>query len=150
MTAYNAAFRRLLVAALIAVAPAACTIAPPPSLNPFVGSWSTAERQQIAFRDDTVVFNPPGEKPTPLGAETCSGKFRFAYNRQSRDALLAMVGRQADLRRRLTGLLVQPEYPVAELSCGEGGTTYVMLSDKELVAIHRDHDIAGVERWSRL
>jgi hypothetical protein len=25
-----------------------------------------------------------------------------------------------------------------------------MLGDKELVAIHRDHDIAGVERWSRL
>ena len=150
MTACNTAFRRFLVSVLIAVAPSACTIAPPPSLNPFVGSWSTAERQQIAFRDDTVVFSPPGEKPTPLGAETCSGKFRFAYNRQSRDALLAMVGRQADLRGRLAEALVQPQYPVAELSCGEGGTTYVMLSDKELVAIHRDHDIAGVERWSRL
>jgi hypothetical protein len=150
LTAYNAILRRLLVTALIAVAPAACTIAPPPSLNPFVGSWSTAERQQIAFRDDTVVFNPPGEKPTPLGAETCSGKFRFAYSRQSRDTLLAVVGRQADLRRRLAEVLVQPQYPVAELSCGEGGTTYVMLSDKELVAIHRDQDIAGVERWSRL
>jgi hypothetical protein len=149
LTTCNAAFRRLLVAALIAIAPAACSIAPPPSLNLFVGSWSTAERQQIAFRDDTVVFNPPGEKPTPLGAETCSGKFRFAYRRQSRDALLAMVARQADLRRRLADALVQPEYPVADLSCGEGGTTYVMLSDKELVAIHRDQDIAGVERWSR-
>jgi hypothetical protein len=149
LTDCNAALRRFLVAALIAVAPAACTIAPPPSLNPFVGSWSTAERQQIAFRDDTVVFNPPGEKPTPLGAETCSGKFRFAYSRQTRDALLALAGRQADLRRRLTGLLVQPEYPVAEMTCGEGGTTYVMLGDRELVAIHHDLDIAGIERWSR-
>jgi hypothetical protein len=150
LTACNAAFRRFLVAALIALAPAACTVAPPPSLNPFVGSWSTPERQQIAFRDDTVVFNPPGEKPTPLGAETCAGKFRFTYRRQSREALLATVGRQADLRRSLTDLLVQPEYPIAELSCGEGGTTYVMLGDKELVAIHRDQDIAGIERWSRL
>jgi hypothetical protein len=150
LTACNTPFRRFLVTTLIALAPAACTIAPPAALNPFVGSWSTAERQQIAFRDDTVVFNPPGEKPTPLGAETCAGKFRFSYSRQSREAILATVGRQADLRRNLTGLLVQPDYPVAELSCGEGGTTYVMLGDKELVAIHRDQDIAGVERWSRL
>ena len=64
-------------------------------------------------------------------------------------ALLAVVGRQADLRRRLTGLLVQPEYPVAQMNCGEGGTTYVMLSDKEMVAIHHDLDIGGMERWSR-
>lgn len=150
MTGFDTRFRRCLVAALLALAPAACTIAPPRSLNPFVGSWSTADRQQIAFRDDTVVFNPPGEKPTPLGAETCAGKFRFSYSRLSREALLATIGRQADLRRRLADVLVQPEYPVAELSCGEGGTTYVMLGDKELVAIHRDHDIAGIERWSRL
>ena len=149
MSDCNAALRRFLVAALIAVVPGACSIAPPPSLNPFVGSWSTAERQQIAFRDDTVVFHPPGEKPTPLGAETCSGKFRFAYNRQSRDALLAMAGRQGDLRRRLTEVLVQPEYPVAELSCGEGGTTYVLLDERKLIAIHRDADVAGIEELSR-
>jgi hypothetical protein len=151
LSGFDARSLRRLGIALAALLPAACgAISPPPPANPFAGPWSTAERQQIAFRDDTVVFHPPGEKPTPLGAETCSGKFRFAYNRQGRDALLAMAGRQGDLRRRLTEVLVQPEYPVAELSCGEGGTTYVMLGDKELVAIHRDQDIAGVERWSRL
>lgn len=149
MTACNPSLRRLLAVALISALPAACTIAPPPSLNPFVGAWSTAERHQIAFRDETVVMNPPGQKPTPLGAETCDGKFRFSYNRQNREALLALVGRQADLRRRLAEMLVKPEYPVAEVSCGDGGTTYVMLGEKELVAIHRTVDIAGIERWSR-
>jgi hypothetical protein len=141
--------RRLLAVALIAVLPTACAIVAPPPANPFVGPWSTAERKQIAFRPETVVFNPPGQQPTPLTAETCSGKFRFSYSRQNRDALLALVGRQADLRRRLEGILVQPEYPVAEMTCGEGGTTYVMLGDRELIAIHRDLDIAGIERWSR-
>ena len=53
--------------------PPPAPIAPPPSANPFVGAWTTAERQQIAFRDDTVVMNPPGEPPTPLGAEICDG-----------------------------------------------------------------------------
>lgn len=150
MIAFNAPLRRLLAIALIALPPAACTIAPPPQpVSPFAGAWSTAERQQIAFRDDTVVLNPPGGKPTPLGAETCDGRFRFSYARQNRETLLALVGRQADLRRRLTDMLDRPDYPVAEVSCGEGGTTYVMLSEKDLVAIHRAIDIAGIERWSR-
>ena len=60
--------------------PPACAVpAGSPPANPFAGAWATAERQQIAFRDDTVVLNLPGEKPTPLGAETCDGRFRFAY-----------------------------------------------------------------------
>jgi len=149
LTGFDTAWRRLAAAALIAALPMACTALAPPPANPFDGPWSTSERKQISFRPETVVLNPPGQPPTPLSAETCSGKFRFAYSRQSRDALLALAGRQADLRRRLTDLLVQPEYPVAQMTCGEGGTTYVMLGDKELVAIHHDLDIAGVERWSR-
>ena len=53
--------------ALAALLPAACAgpAALPPA-NPFVGAWNTAERQQIAFRDDTVVMSPPGTPPTPL------------------------------------------------------------------------------------
>ena len=150
MTASDAPFRRFFAVALIAALPAACTVtslAPP--ANPFVGAWSTAERQQIAFREDTVVMNPPGQQPTPLAADTCDGRFRFSYSRQNRESLLALVGRQADLRRRLAEMLARPDYQVAEVSCGEGGTTYVMLSEKELVAIHRAIDIAGIERWSR-
>ena len=147
MTAYDTPFWRLWAVALISALATACT--PPPSLNPFAGAWSSAERHQIAFRDDTVVLNPPGQMPTPLGAETCDGRFRFSYIRQNREALLSLVARQADLRRRLNDMLANPDYQVAEVSCGEGGTTYVMLSEKELVAIHQAADIAGIERWSR-
>ena len=56
---------------------------------------------------------------------------------------------RADLRSRLTLLLVRPDYPVAELGCGEGGTTYVLLDDGKLIAIHRDADVAGIEELSR-
>ena len=42
-----------------------------------------------------------------------------------------------------------PEYRVAELSCGDGGTTYVLLDERDLLAIHRDSDIAALARLSR-
>jgi hypothetical protein len=141
---------RLALLALAAVLPAACAGLEQPPANPFVGAWATAERQQIAFRDTTIVVSPPDGAPTPMGADACSGAFRFSYGRQSREALLGLTPQQPDLKKKLANLLVQPDYPVAELACGAGGSTYVLLGERELVAIHRDHDIAGVERLSRL
>ena len=138
-----------LMLALTAVLPAAC-IGPEPPANPFVGAWATAERQQIAFRDATVVVSPPDGAPTPMGADSCSGAFRFSYGRKSREALLGLTPQQPDLKKKLATLLVQPDYPVAELACGAGGSIYVLLGERELVAIYRDRDIAGVERLSRL
>jgi hypothetical protein len=137
----------LLLLALAAVLPGGCTI---PAANPFAGAWATADRQQIAFRDDTVVINSPGQPATPMGAESCAGAFRFLYGHKSREALLGLAPRQPDLTGRLAQLLVQPDYPVAELSCGPGNSTYVLLGERELVAIYRDRDVAGVQRWSRL
>jgi hypothetical protein len=136
----------LLVAALL---PAACAV-PQPSSDPFAGAWTTAEHQQIAFRANTVVVNEPNTPPTPMSAQSCDGAFRFGYGEKSRAALIALAPRQPDLRKRLEALLVRPEYKVAELTCGEGGSTYVLLDDRDLVAIHRDRDIAGVERLTRL
>jgi hypothetical protein len=135
--------------ALVAMLPAACAGVEPPA-NPFAGAWSTAEHQEIAFRDTTIVVSPPDGAPTPMGADSCSGAFRFAYGRKSREALLGLTPQQPDLKKKLATLLVQPDYPVAELACGAGGSTYVLLGERELVAIYRDHDIAGVERLSRL
>jgi hypothetical protein len=131
----------------LAALPAACA-APAPQ-SPFDGTWNGAERHQISFRDNTVVQQPAGAPPTTLSAATCEGKFRFGYARRNREALIALAPGQPDLRSRLTLLLVRPDYPVAELSCGEGGTTYVLLDDRKVIAIHRDADVAGIEELSR-
>ena len=146
--------RTLLVARLIALGVAAgllsaCAVVEKPP-NPFAGAWTTAERQQIAFQDNTVVINQANAPPTAMSAASCDGAFRFGYQHESREALLGLTPRQPDLRQKLVALLVRPDYPVAELSCGEGSSTYVLLDNRTLVAIHRDRDIAGVERLSRL
>jgi hypothetical protein len=143
--------RVLSLAALVlaAILPAACTTPPPPT-NPFLGNWATQERSQITFRDTTIVMNPPNEAPTPLSPATCSGKFRFDYSRKSRDALTGLIGSQPDLRARLGKMLVAADYQVAELGCDNGQNTYVLLGDRDLLAIYRDGDIANIERLQRL
>jgi hypothetical protein len=142
---------RLSVLALVATLPIGCAaLAPPPPANPFAGAWTTAESHQIAFRDDTIVVNPKDAQPMTMAAEACGGTFRFGYGRKTREALIGLAPRQPDLTGKLTSLLVQPDYPVAELVCGEGDSTYVLLGERELVVIHRDRDIAGIERLSRL
>ena len=137
----------LLAAALL---PAACATPAAPPVGPFEGGWATAEHQEIAFRGNTVVLHPAGAAPTPMSAESCSGAFRFDYGRQSREALLGLAPSQPDLRQRLDRLLVRADYPVAELTCGEGASTYVLLDDRDLLAIHRDQNIAGIETMTRL
>ena len=139
---------RVAVLAFLAVLPIGCVV--PPPANPFVGAWTTAERHQIAFRDTTIMVNQPDAQPTAMGAESCSGAFRFGYGRKSREALIGLAPHQPDLRGKLANLLVQPDYAVAELACGEGNSTYVLLDDRDLVAIYRDRDVAGIERLSRL
>ncbi len=139
---------RLAALAFLAALAVGCAVPEPP--NPFAGAWTTAERHQIAFRGTTIVVNPPDAQPTAMGAESCAGAFRFGYGRQSREALIGLAPRQPDLRGKLASLLVLPDYPVAELACGEGASTYVLLDERDLVAIYRDRDIAGVERLSRL
>jgi hypothetical protein len=140
---------RLTMLALAAALPIGC-VAPEPPANPFAGDWTTAERQQIAFRNDTIVVSPPNAQPTAMGTESCAGAFRFGYGRKTREALLGLAPRQPDLSGKLASLLVQPDYAVAELACGEGYNTYVLIGERDLVAIYRDRDIAGIERLSRL
>lgn len=140
---------RLVALALTAMLPAACVTPPPPPRNPFLGAWSTVEHSQIAFRDDTVVINPPDAPPTAMSSQSCPQGFQFQYARKSREALLALTGGQPDVNRRLGSILTQPEYPVAELRCDQGDNTYVLLNDRDLVAIYRDNNIAGIEQLSR-
>jgi hypothetical protein len=132
---------RLALLALAAL-PVACGTPEPPA-NPFAGAWTTAERQQIAFRDNTVVVQPPNAAPTAMGKESCDGAFRFGYGQKSREALLGLTPRQPDLKNRLSKLLVRADYPVAELACGEGASTYVLLGDRDRVVMHCDQDLAA-------
>ena len=141
---------RLALFALAAALPAAGCASLAPPVNPFAGAWATAERQQITFRDNTVVLNPGDAAPTAMGKESCAGTFRFGYRRESRAALLALMPHQPDLEKKLAGMLQHPDYAVAELACGDGDSTYVLLDDRDVLAIHRDQDIAGIERLTRL
>jgi len=140
---------RLAACALAAILPTACATPPPPT-NPFLGNWGNPERSQITFRDTTIVMNPPNEKPTPLGPAACGGRFRFDYSRKSRDSLTGLIARQPDLSARLGKMLVSSDYQVAELGCDNGQNTYVLLGDRDLIAIYRDGDIANIERLQRL
>jgi hypothetical protein len=142
---------RLIASFLAAALPLACATPrrPPQAENPFLGTWVTAERTSITFRPDTIIQNPPGGPPQAFGMDTCGGLFHFRYATESRAALTALLLRQPGLRDALSTLLLQPRYPVAELACDQGDQTYVLLSDKELVAIYRDGDIGGIERLAR-
>jgi hypothetical protein len=141
---------QLVMASLVASLPLACTGLEPEAPNPMLGEWMNSGHDKIGFRPTTLVLEPNGIAPTPMDAAACAGKFGFGYETKSRDALIALIARQSDLRGELSGMLVQPDYPVAELLCDHGYNTYVLLGDRSLVAIYRDGDIAGIERLSRL
>jgi hypothetical protein len=142
---------RLIVAAA-ALLPAACAGmgSGTGSGNPFAGTWQTADKEKIAFADDTIVLSPPGGAPTPMTAAQCNGAFRYRLGRMARDSLTSLVAAQPDLHQRLIELLRQPVYQVIEIGCDHGTSTYVMLDDRDLVAIYRDRDVLGLDRMSRL
>jgi hypothetical protein len=130
--------------------PLACTVAPSPQVeNPFVGDWLTAEDASITIRPDTIVQHQPDGESTTLDKNTCRGVFRFIYATKSRDALTGLISRQPDLRERLSTILVEQSYPIAELDCDRGDQTYVLLNNRQLLAIYRDGDIGAIERLAR-
>jgi len=141
--------RRLAVwpaAALLA----ACVGPATPASSPLIGSWVTPDHDQVTFREDTVVLTPDNGQPTPMSREDCAGNFRLAYGRMTSESLETLFPHQPDLRVKLKALLVAPVYPAANLDCDRGGTTYVLLDDRDLIAIYRDADIAGIQRLTRL
>jgi hypothetical protein len=138
-----------LAAVLVLAAPAACVPQPEPAQNPFVGSWATADNDIVTLRRDTAVVHQPTGAPIALDRNTCGGVFRFVYSVRSREALTGLIGRQPDLRQKLADLLVERDYPVAELDCDRGDQTYILLNDRQLIAIYRDGDIGVLERLAR-
>src|SRR5579875_3438183 len=133
---------------IAATLPLACaTPRPTPQVeNPFLGTWTTPEHTGITFRPDTVLENPPQGPPQAFGKDTCGGVFSFRYATATRTALTALIPRQPGLRDKLSRLLPRPHYPVAKLTCERGDQTYILLNDRELLAIYRDGDIGGIER----
>lgn len=129
------------------VIPVACAPSSPPNVdNAFLGDWTAGENASITIRPDTVVQHQPDGENTTLNGSTCRDVFHFAYDTRSREALTSLVPRQPELRRRLSDLLVEPSYPIAELDCDRGDQTYVLLNNRQLLAIYRDGDI-GVIDW---
>jgi hypothetical protein len=142
-------FGRFVAMLTLTAGPLACATPPPSPVNPFIGTWSTANNDSVTIRQDTVVQTEPDGRTTALDAKTCRGVFRFGYTTKSRQTLTDLIPRQPDLRKRLAELLVAASYPVAELGCDRGDQTYVLLNDRQLVAIYRDGDIGAIERLAR-
>ena len=147
---YRRRFGRAVPVLLLAAAPLACVAPSEPSVqNPFLGTWATAENDSVTIRQDTIVQTQPDGRSTALDKETCRGVFRFAYDTKSRQALTDLIARQPEVRKKLSELLVEPSYPVARLDCDRGDQTYVLLNDRQLVAIYRDGDIGAIDRLAR-
>ena len=135
---------------ILAAMPLGCAApGPPAAQNPFIGTWVTADNDSITIRQDTIVQNQPNGQSTALDRNTCGGVFRFVYDTKSRQALTDLIVRQPDLRKKLSDLLVLPSYLVAQLDCHQGDQTYVLLNDRQLVAIYRDGDIGAIDRLAR-
>jgi hypothetical protein len=140
----------LSAAAVLAATPPGCAVSPPGGAeNLFVGNWATAESASITIRPDTVVQHQPDGQATTLDRSTCRGVFRFTYGTKTRQALADLLPRQPELQRRLSDTLVEPSYQVAQLDCDRGDQTYVLLNDRQLLAIYRDGDIGAIDRLAR-
>jgi hypothetical protein len=147
--AYRRRLGRVVTLLILAATPLACAIPEPSPVNPFIGTWATADNDSLTIRQDTIVQTQPDGRSTALDKNSCGGVFRFGYETKSRQALTDLIPRQPELRRKLSGLLVEPSYPVAELDCDRGDQTYVLLDDRQLVAIYRDGDIGAIDRLAR-
>jgi hypothetical protein len=143
------AWRRLAVA-LFALLPAACGLFDRTPANPLIGTWTTADNNKVAFQPDAIIVTADKGNPTTMGKSECNGVYALAYGRMATAPLKQLFPSQADLNAQLKQLLVAPDYPVAEMTCDRGGTTYLMLDDRQLLAIYRDGSVGGIERMTRL
>jgi hypothetical protein len=146
---YRKRFWRAVAVLALAAIPLACVAPEPTVQNPFLGTWATADNDRVTIRRDTIVQTQPDGRSTALDKDSCHGVFRFGYDTQSRQALTDLIARQPDLRKELSELLVESSYPVARLDCDRGDQTYVLLNDRQLVAIYRDGDIGAIDRLAR-
>jgi hypothetical protein len=138
--------------ALLALLPGACAYieGPPPAASPLIGTWSNADNDRVTFTAATVIVTPNNGKPTAMGPADCNGVFKIAYGRMETAPLTASFPSQPDLQAKIKTALTRPEYPVADVTCDQGGTTYLMLDDHQMLAIYRDAGVGGLERLTRM
>ena len=147
VTKIKAQARRL--AMLAALLPAACFF-PGEPVSPLIGSWSSTDNNKVTFGPDSVLLTPDKGQPTTMGAADCNGTYKLVYGRMQTAPLEQAFPTQADLQTKLKQLLVKPEYPVADVTCDQGGTTYLLLDDRQVLAVYRDAGVGGLEHLSRL
>jgi len=120
------------------------------SSNPLIGTWATPDRNQVTFRGNDVVLTPDKGAATTMGPGDCNGVYKLQYGRMMTGSLEQSFPSQPDLQSKLKQLLTKPEYPVADVTCDRGGTTYLMLDERRMIAVYRDAGVGGVESYSRL
>jgi len=141
---------------LIALAPllaTACAFLPfpnEPPASPLLGNWATDDHNQVTFRTDAVVLTPDKGQAMTMDAANCNGNYKLRYGRMNTTDLEQAFPSQPDLQGRLKQILVKPEYPVADVTCDQGGTTYLMLDERRMLAVYRDSGVGGLEAYSRL
>jgi hypothetical protein len=142
--------RWLGAAALLALLPTGCAFFEGAPDNPLLGTWSNADNDRVTFKADGVVIAPSKGAAAAMGPGDCSGVYKLAYGRMATAPFNTLFPSQPDLEDKLKQALVKPEYPVADVTCGQGGTTYMMIGDREVLAIYRDAGIGGVEHLTRM
>ena len=140
---------RPLALMLLTLASSGCALLEGPPANPLIGTWATADRNKVTFAAEAVIVTPDKGAPTTMSKAECNGVYTLAYGRMQTAPLKQLFPKQADLTGQLNRLLVKPEYPVAEVTCDRGGTTYLMLDDGQVLAIYRDGAVGGIERMTR-
>lgn len=132
---------------------ASCAYLPfqnPPPISPLIGNWADPDHNKVTFRFDAVVLTPDKGQATTMGPGECNGAYKLQYGRMMTAALQQSFPSQPDLQSKLKQLLTKPEYPVADVTCDQGGTTYLMLDNNRVLAVYRDAGVGGTESLSRL
>ena len=142
--------RRLASIAALLLAAGCTLIEGPEPVNPLLGTWTNADNDQVTLKPDAVIVTPNKGAAAAMGPADCNGVFTLAYGRMATAPFAVLFPAQPDLEAKLKEALVQPEYPVAEVTCGQGGTTYLMVGEREVLAIYRDAGIGGLEHLTRL
>ena len=142
---------RLAATISLALLPTGCFVLEgPPPANPLIGTWSNADNDRVTFSDSSVIVTPNNGKAVTMGPGDCNGVFKIAYGRMATAPFATLFPSQPDLEAQLKKVLVAADYPVAEVTCDQGGTTYFMLDDRQVLAVYRDAGIGGLEHLTRM